>query len=140
MLAALFFKHSWAAALPEEKAARWRARSIAALLLFGGIGLGASPCWLHNYFVAGEPVLLSAHSGINFWIGNNPQANGYPKIPGGMRADQEGLLRDSITFAEKQVGHPMRRYEVSAYWSGKAHQYIAENPGAFLRLVAVETP
>src|SRR5207244_3542261 len=41
-------------------------------LLVLGLAIGTSPCWIHNYFVARDPVALSAHSGINFWIGNNP--------------------------------------------------------------------
>ena len=44
--------------------------------------LGASPCALHNSIsYAHEPVFLSAHSGINFFIGNNAGANGYPQMP-----------------------------------------------------------
>ena len=56
-------------------------RSLATVSLFAGVTLGTSPCWIHNYFVARDPVILSAHSGINFWIGNNPDANGYPQLP-----------------------------------------------------------
>lgn len=138
VVAALCCKRSWVAALPAARAARWRLRVVAAILLCGGIGLGAAPCWIHNYFVAGEPVLLSAHSGINFWIGNNPEANGYPKVPGGMRADQEGLLRDSITFAQRHTGRPLRRFEVSAYWSAQAHAWIAGHPVEFVELLGVK--
>ena len=58
-----------------------------------GAVVGTSPCWIHNYFIAGEPVFLSAHGGVNFWIGNNPTANGYPKIPTGMHQDQAGYCR-----------------------------------------------
>ncbi len=138
LLAALFFRHAWNHAADPVQASGWRSRGVAIALLCCGIGLGASPCWLHNYYVAGEPVLLSAHSGINLWIGNNPEANGYPKMPAGMRSDQEGLLRDSITFAEKIAGRPLRRYEVSAYWSTQAHQYVAAHPRDFLRLLGVK--
>ncbi len=136
--AALLFKQSWIVSPTAGANARWRTSTPAGLLLLVGIGLGASPCWMHNYFVAREPVLLSAHSGINFWIGNNPQANGYPKIPDGMHANQEGLLKDSITFAEEAVGHPLKRFEVSAYWSDKAHRYITDHPDAFMRLLGVK--
>lgn len=138
VLAALFYRRSWTRTLPAGLLFLWQRRVVAVLLLIGGIGCGTSPCWLHNYFVAGEPVLLSAHGGINFWIGNNPDANGYPKIPGGLSSSQEGLLKDSITFAEKAVGRPLRHYEVSAYWSRQAHRYIVEHPADFLRLIGVK--
>jgi tetratricopeptide (TPR) repeat protein len=111
-------------------------RKIAgAALLFAGIAVGTSPCWLHNRYVARDPVFLSAHSGINFWIGNNPVANGYPRIPPGLRAGQAAMLQDSISVAEQAAGHPLKRSAVSEYWSEKANSYVAANPGASLQLV-----
>jgi Flp pilus assembly protein TadD len=111
-----------------------RAVLAAALLLFG-IATGTSPCWIHNYFIARDPVVLSAHSGINFWIGNNPDANGYPRFPPGLRAGQAAMLQDSITTAESAAGHHLIRAEVSAYWSAKAKDYIAHHFGEWLRLL-----
>jgi tetratricopeptide (TPR) repeat protein len=107
-------------------------------ILVGGIYLGASPAWIHNYFIAHEPVMLSAHSGINFWIGNNPVANGYPKMPPGIRATQEGLLKDSITLAEKDTGRKMTRAEISKYWSAKANDYIHTHFSAWMRLMGIK--
>ena len=128
--------------LSVERGAPLRARlpkiAAAGLALVGGLYLGAAPAWLHNYFVAREPVMLSAHSGINFWVGNNPTANGYPKMPPGIRSSQEGMLRDSITVAEKEMGRPLTRAEVSRFWSAKANAYIRENRPAWLRLMAVK--
>ena len=93
---------------------------------------------MHNYFIAHEPVMLSAHSGINFWIGNNPTATGYPKMPPGIRATQEGLLKDSITLAEEATGHKMTRAEISKYWSAKANDYISTHRSAWMRLMGVK--
>ena len=107
----------------------------AAALLIAGVYAGASPCWLHNYLIAREPVMLSAHSGLNFYIGNNPIATGYPKMPPGMSAGQEGMLKDSITMAEKAEGRPLKHYEVSQYWAALAHDYIATHRAAWLRLM-----
>jgi tetratricopeptide (TPR) repeat protein len=94
-------------------------------LVFLGFFLGCSPAWLHNRLIAHEPVLLSAHSGLNYWIGNNPQATGYPRIPAGLHASQEGLLRDSITLAEREAGRKLTRAEVSEHWSAKAQAWTA---------------
>ena len=128
--------------LSVERGAPLRARlpkiAAAVLALVGGLYVGAAPAWIHNYFIAHEPVMLSAHSGINFWIGNNPVANGYPKMPPGLRASQEGLLKDSITIAEKTAGKKLTRAEVSRFWSEKANAYIRENRPAWLRLMAVK--
>jgi len=94
-----------------------------------------SPCWIHNYLIAKDPVLLSAHSGINFWIGNNPEATGYPRFPPGLRAGQAAMLQDSITQAESSAGRSLTHAEVSAYWSNKAKTYVTSHPGDWLALL-----
>jgi Tetratricopeptide repeat len=111
------------------------AKGTAATLLIMGVFIGTSPCWLHNYFVARDPVFLSAHSGINLWLGNNPAAIGYPRFPD-LHAGQGEMLRDSIDRAEMAAGRPLKRSEVSRYWSSKARDYISANPGAWLKLLA----
>ena len=103
-----------------------------------GVLLGTSPCWIHNYFIARDPVFLSAHAGINFWIGNNPYANGYPHFPPGLRAGQAAMLEDSITAAEAAAGRPLKRSEVSAYWSKQAKTYIAQHFATWLKLLLVK--
>jgi tetratricopeptide (TPR) repeat protein len=120
----------------ENPAGKSWLRALAAAGLYGiGLFAGSAPATLHNYLVAREPVLLSAHSGINFWIGNNPEANGYPRIPAGLRATQEGLLQDSIRVAEKEAGRPLTRAEVSAHWTAKARTYIRSHFGVWCRLL-----
>src|SRR5213082_3640739 len=113
-------------------------RTSALVLLFFGAAVGTSPCWVHNCLIARDRVILSAHSGINFWIGNNPSANGYPRFPPGLRAGQAAMLQDSIDAAESAAGHSLKRGEVSRYWSAKARAYIERHPAAWLRLLAVK--
>jgi tetratricopeptide (TPR) repeat protein len=119
-------------------AKRLTTAGAACVAIFAGVLLGISPAAIHNYLIAREPVLLSAHSGLNLWIGNNPLANGYPKIPPGLRASQEGLLKDSISLAQSASGRPLKRYEVSKYWSDKANEWIRNNRFAWLRLLGVK--
>src|SRR6266581_4655329 len=97
------------AALFKADPAVWRNLVARAVVVFAGVALGTSPCWIHNYLSAKDPVFLSAHSGINFWIGNNPEA---------------------------AAGRSLKREEVSGYWSGKARTYIASHPGDWLALLA----
>jgi hypothetical protein len=118
--------------------ARSHFRIVGCALVLLGIAIGTSPCWLHNYFIARDRVFLSAHSGINFWTGNNPDANGYPRFPPGLRAGQAAMLQDSIDVAESVAGHPLKRGEVSQYWSAKARDYIADHPLAWLRLLGLK--
>jgi hypothetical protein len=104
-------------------------------IFLAGLALGTSPCWIHNYFIAKDPVFLSAHSGINFWIGNNPEANGYPRFPPGLRAGQAAMLQDSITQAEAAEGRSLKHAEVSAYWSSKANAYVRRHFTDWLKLI-----
>ncbi|HVF71559.1 MAG TPA: tetratricopeptide repeat protein [Chthoniobacterales bacterium] len=106
----------------------------AMVLLIAGIFVGSAPCWIHNRFVARDPVFLSAHSGINLWLGNNPEATGYPRFPG-LHAGQAQMLHDSIQQAERAAGRTLKRSEVSRYWSAKARGFILTNPGAWLNLL-----
>jgi len=125
LIAALFFRWPGAAAH----------RVAGAAVIVAGVLVGASPAWIHNYFVARDPVFLSAHSGVNFWIGNNPVATGYPKFPPGLHAGQEAMLKDSIASAERALGRPLKRSEVSAYWSEKADAWIRAHPWDSVRLL-----
>jgi uncharacterized membrane protein YqjE len=128
---------SWRQATGAQSAHKKQfALGTASILI--GVVLGTSPCWLHNYLVARDPVILSAHSGINFWIGNNPDANGYPRFPPGLHAGQAALLQDSIDGAEAAAGRHLKRGEVSIFWKNKARDYIASHPADWLKLVGVK--
>lgn len=126
-------------------AAAWSMRSPAlrpmigaAALLLAGVYAGTSPVWLHNKFVAKDTVFLSAHDGLNFYLGNHATANGYTKIPTGLRASQEGLLRDSLTMPVAETGREMKRSEISAYWKEKGRAYVRDHFGDWLRLLGVK--
>ncbi len=117
---------------------RKAAVALAAVVFLAGVGGGCAPVWCHNFFIAHEPVFLSAHGGINFWIGNSPEANGYPKIPKGLRAGQQDLLQDSITIAEAAAGHSLTRRDVSVYWSKKAWEQIRLDPARWIRTMGIK--
>lgn len=134
LVAACFVK--WRAA--TAWAQFWKARLLCILLVLLGVASGTSPCWIHNYVYARDWVVLSAHSGVNFWIGNNPAATGYPNFPPGLHAGQASMLQDSINAAERAAGRPLKRSQVSAYWSKQAHAFIDQNFIAWLRLLGTK--
>ncbi|MEK0451659.1 MAG: hypothetical protein RL088_3927 [Verrucomicrobiota bacterium] len=109
--------------------------AIRAALLLAGVYLATSPVWLHNRIVAKDNVFLSAHDGLNFYVGNHAEANGYTKIPSTMSSSQEGMLRDSELIPQAEAGRAMKRSEISAYWKAKANAYIRDNPGDWLQLL-----
>jgi hypothetical protein len=124
--------------LPLFVAALLGRRDFAALAVVVGIVIGTAPAWAHNLFIARDPVFLSAHGGLNLWIGNNPEANGYPKIPAGLPSEQSLLLQRSIQIAEADAGHPLPRSAVSHFWSAKARHYIATHFFDWLALLAMK--
>ena len=107
----------------------------AMLAVVGGVVVGTGPVWMHNYLVAHEPVILSSHGGINFYVGNQPDATGYPKMPPGMRASQAGMLEDSKRLAEAAEGRTLTRAEAGGYWSRQATTAIMTDPAAWIRLL-----
>jgi tetratricopeptide (TPR) repeat protein len=97
-----------------------------------------APATIRNWHVAGDPVLITAHGGMNFYIGNNAEAAGRFKIPSWIpdtRFDNPRRQSDfAKEFAESKVGRELKPSEVSSYWSSMAWQWIRENPGKAISL------
>jgi len=91
---------------------------------------------LRNYLVANDPVLITAHSGINFYLGNNPQANGLFKPPPFMRPAQSGLIDDARIIAEKMEGRRLKPSEASNFWLRRSLSFIGAYPLSYLALLA----
>jgi len=89
-----------------------------------------------NYAVSGEAILISSHGGLNFFIGNNAEADGiYDRVPG-ITPSIAGQVRDATRVAETAEGRHLSASEVSAYFFQRAWAWIAANPGAALALFA----
>jgi Tfp pilus assembly protein PilF/4-amino-4-deoxy-L-arabinose transferase-like glycosyltransferase len=111
-----------------------RMRPAAAFVL--GLTLVLLPVALRNRWVSGEWHLTTAQFGPNFYIGNNPAATGLyqPLRPG--RGDPEFEQRDATEMAEQATGRALTPGEVSRYWMRRAGAFIAEQPGAWVALLA----
>jgi Tfp pilus assembly protein PilF len=68
--------------------------------------------------------------------GNNPKAEGVFRTPDGTGVGLEAQIADSRAIAEAAAGRSLRPSEVSAYWSGRARDFIREHPGSFVALSA----
>ncbi|MCK4548178.1 MAG: tetratricopeptide repeat protein, partial [Candidatus Eisenbacteria sp.] len=74
--------------------------------------------------------------GINFWIGNHPNALGTFDLPPGIRGTPEQVnLIDSTRLATGAVGHALKPSEVSSFWFGKGLEYMRDNPGEYAALL-----
>jgi tetratricopeptide (TPR) repeat protein len=90
---------------------------------------------LRNYLVANDPVFMAAHSGINFYIGNNPRADGLFQAPAFIRPTQSGLIEDAHIIAEKKSGRKLRPSETSRFWFRQSFSFIKKQPLAYLKLL-----
>lgn len=108
-----------------------RALRAAALLVLGTVVV-VLPMTIINYAIAGDFVLTSSNGGINFWIGNNEQADGTFLVPADMRAD---LYGGSKVAAEQALGHELAPSEVSDYWFGKGMEFVRAHPGQSVKLL-----
>lgn len=113
---------------------RWRglARRGGAMLL--GLALALTPVAARNWALGGGPLPTTSQGGVNLYIGNNPEADGTyrPLIPG--RQEPALERRAPELLAERAVGRELTPAEVSAHWTRRALAWVADEPGAALRL------
>ncbi|HSE84804.1 MAG TPA: tetratricopeptide repeat protein [Candidatus Binatia bacterium] len=104
-------------------------------LFFAGLLLVLLPVGLRNLTVGGEFKLTTSQSGPNFYIGNNPSADGtYESVRYAIGEPHlEG--KDAKRLAEKTLGRRLTAGEVSDYWWKKSWNYIGSQPGQWLQLL-----
>jgi tetratricopeptide (TPR) repeat protein len=104
-------------------------------LFFAGLLLVLLPVGLRNVSVGGEFKLTTSQFGPNFYIGNNPGADGtYGSIRNILGEPQlEGP--DAKRLAERAQGRELTAGEVSSYWLDRSLEYIKTQPGLWFRLL-----
>ena len=122
-------------------AARSRRAAAHALFAAAGVTLALAPVAIRNRVVSGEWLLVSSHGGLNFYIGNNPAADGtYVAVPG-VTPSIEGQMRDTRRVAEAAAGRRLTDSEVSDHFYAQALRWMRDRPGdaaaLFLRKVAI---
>ncbi|HMF93151.1 MAG TPA: tetratricopeptide repeat protein [Vicinamibacterales bacterium] len=112
---------------------RWQAAAAFSI----AAALALVPITLRNIVVSGDwsPVTAS-HGGLNFYIGNNADADGsYGAIPG-VTPDVKGQQEDTRRVAERATGHALDDAGVSSYFYGLGWTWVREQPMAAARLLA----
>jgi len=106
---------------------------IAASVALGTM-LAIAPATLRNLAVSGEPILITSHGGLNFYIGNNAKSDGAYHSVDGITPSIEGQATDAQRLVSAALGHAASDADVSAYFTHKAWQWIGDNPVAAIRL------
>jgi tetratricopeptide (TPR) repeat protein len=111
-------------------------RARQALAFAAGCAILLAPVVLRNYVVARELVLVSSHGGLNFYIGNNAEADGTYRAVRGIRPTISGQSVDAARVASAAAGHPLTAGEVSRWFYGQAFGWIRAHPADALLLFA----
>ncbi|HVT58957.1 MAG TPA: tetratricopeptide repeat protein [Thermoanaerobaculia bacterium] len=128
----LAFWRTEAGAGRSERSTRASLRWAGALL--GGLALILAPVALRNGLVGGSFLPTTFQGGVNFFIGNNAQADGSyrPIVPGKQIPALE--RREPVRLAEQALGRRLTPAEVSRYWLGRGMSWALGNPADFVRL------
>jgi len=99
-----------------------------------GIALMVLPVTLYNRLAGKDWVLISSQAGINFHIGNNPEADGFtsetPEYYNFYGEYQDSVALFARSKAEEVLGHQLKPSEVSRYWFREGLKFWTQHPGA----------
>lgn len=105
-----------------------------ALVFSAGVVLMISPVTLRNWLVGKDFVPISSQAGVNFYIGNNPQSDGYTAIVPGTPGDWEGGYNATIRIAREALGADARPSQISGYWFRRALKEMSARPARWVDL------
>ncbi len=114
--------------------ARFPARST---LLRAAVGLALAilPATVYNAVRSGAWVPISANTGINLYIGNGPEANGFYRSPFGMRGEVDPC---GIAEAGRLTGRPPDPVSANRFWIDATLAAAAEDPGRMATLLGLK--
>ncbi len=115
------------------------ARRETGIAFIVGAMLALLPVSARNYAVAGTFVPTSSHGGLNFYIGNNPRADGTYRQVEGITPNIAGQAVDARRVAERAAGRGLTDTEVSAYFLNRALAWWRGDPARAARLFARKT-
>ena len=99
-----------------------------------GITIILLPVALRNWKVGGLFLPPTFQGGVNFYIGNNPQATGsYKPLVAGKQIPVYERT-EPIRIAEKELGRTLSPLEVSNFWLKKSFAWAKYRPLDFIKL------
>ena len=103
------------------------------------LGLGYAclvPSLIHNFRASREWIPVSAHTGLNIYMGNNPASKGYGTVLPGTHHSAEEMTRDSVRLASRITGKPLNLTTANRFWQAQAIQFWTQTPARALHLLA----
>jgi len=120
--------------LVYKKGAQKKRMLLNASSLMLGLILILTPIAFRNWKVGQVFAPTTFQGGVNFYIGNNPDANGTYRsiVPGKQIPWYE--RNEPVRIAVQETGRTLNSGEVSQFWMNKALQWIKGHPIDFARL------
>ena len=104
-------------------------------LVVVGCGLVVGAVAWRNYLVGGEWLLTTSSAGMNFYVGNHPEATGiYAQVDFLPSAEPDMEREAFIREAEARTGRELTPAQASRYWLAAGLRFAVENPLAYLAL------
>lgn len=114
-----------------------RIKVVNTVSVFLGLVIPIMPVTLTNRIGGGEWVLIATQGGINFYIGNNPEATGAHSILPEFGETWE--LSDAWNLAMQETGQSLTSTQLSNFYYKKALRWILHHPLDWLKLTARKT-
>jgi 4-amino-4-deoxy-L-arabinose transferase-like glycosyltransferase len=109
---------------------RWKPALKGVVIFTLAVLVPIAPVSLRNLVQGGDRVLIASQGGINFYIGNNAQADGMHVYVPGLSLSTEDIYHGSAMLAEQETGRSLRPSQVSAHYFGKALDEMTRHPQA----------
>jgi len=110
----------------RRTSARDELTHLAAVFLVG-IVVAIVPITVRNAILTGGFIPVATNGGINFYTGNNPEADGYSPIPAGALWER--------TWYEQTNAAAWTHRQQENYWFRKGLSFVAHHPGRTLSLL-----
>lgn len=114
----------------RQKKTLKRIASCGGIFLAGSI-LVICPVALRNLLAGGDSVLIASQGGINFYIGNNENADGVSAI----FYHEHWEYRDFQLVAENETGRSLKPSQVSNFYYRKGMDFFLEKPSQAFKLL-----
>ncbi|MDH4100194.1 MAG: glycosyltransferase family 39 protein [Nitrospirota bacterium] len=129
----LFFRMRKRADLPRSRP------YILCLVFFLSVSFTVFPVTVRNYMVQKDLVLITSNGGINFYIGNNPDATGMFVIPQDRKLyNDDRFYQSTFTWPQAKTGRSMLPSEVSRFWFREGLEFIKEEPRKAIEILGLK--
>jgi tetratricopeptide (TPR) repeat protein len=124
---------AWPRGAPGARPGWWPA---GAAWLMCAVMLPILPVTARNAVVGGDAVLIASQGGVNFYIGNNPLADGTTAVVPGTRPTWQGGYEDTLAIARRDTGRgDLKPSEISRYWFRRGLAFWRDEPARAARLL-----